>query len=196
MRHTFDEAFEKLIGHEGGFTKDRRDKGNWTGGRVGKGKLKGTKYGISAAAYPALDIENLTLEDAKEIYRTDYWDKVKCDDLPVGLDFLVFDIAVNHGVLDAALFLQEGIGAHVDGIIGPRTLRRANSRDVEESIKAVSTVRACDYASLKTVGIYGKGWYRRLVETTVQAIDMHRNALDQSKGEPEEVLGGLFRKVS
>ncbi len=196
MEHNYDKAFELLIGHEGGFTKDRRDTGNWTGGRVGKGALKGTKYGISAASYPSLDIVNLTLEDAKGIYKEDYWDKCRCDELPSGLDMLVFDIAVNHGTRDGALFLQEGIGAHVDGVIGPRTLKRANTRDVEKSIKAVSTVRACDYASLKAVSIYGKGWYRRLVDTTVQAIDMARGLLDPSNAEPKDsVLGGFFRRV-
>ena len=66
---TFDQAFERLIGHEGNFTNDKDDRGNWTTGIIGKGQLKGTKYGISAMTYPQLDIKNLTLDQAKQIYK-------------------------------------------------------------------------------------------------------------------------------
>ena len=69
MTTTFDTAFANVIGLEGGYTDDPRDRGNWTGGTVGQGKLRGTKYGISAAAFPTLDIANLTLDAAKAIYR-------------------------------------------------------------------------------------------------------------------------------
>ena len=61
----FDKAFDRLIGHEGGFTNDSRDAGNWTGGKVGVGKLVGTKFGLSAATYPTLDIKNITIVEAK-----------------------------------------------------------------------------------------------------------------------------------
>ena len=75
----FDRAFEETIGLEGGFSRDPDDNGNWTGGRKGLGKLKGTKYGISAAQYPSLDIESLTLHGAKEICRRDYWSPLRLD---------------------------------------------------------------------------------------------------------------------
>ena len=69
----FDNAFKIILKHEGGFQKMPGDKGNWTGGKVGAGVLKGTKYGISAAQFPDLDIENLTIEDAEAIYKKEYW---------------------------------------------------------------------------------------------------------------------------
>ena len=77
----FDRAFEETISLEGGFSRDPDDNGNWTGGRKGLGELKGTKYGISAAQYPSLDIENLTPHGAKEIYRRDYWNPLRLDSI-------------------------------------------------------------------------------------------------------------------
>src|SRR5690554_991684 len=75
----FDLAFERLIGHEGKFTDNRADRGNWTTGRVGVGELKGTKFGISAMTYPHLDIKSLTLEQAKDIYLRDFWLRAGAD---------------------------------------------------------------------------------------------------------------------
>lgn len=72
----FDAAFALTVGEEGGFSQDPRDGGNWTGGAPGKGSLRGTKYGISAASYPTLHIDALTLADAKAIYRRDFWGAV------------------------------------------------------------------------------------------------------------------------
>jgi lysozyme family protein len=123
----FDAAFERLIGHEGGFTQDTRDRGNWTGGQIGKGVCKGTKYGISAAAYPAEDIEHLTLDRAKEIYRRDYWGPAGCDAIPQELKFDVFDMAVNAGVVAAIKSLQVACAEDVDGKLGPRTLQAIQS---------------------------------------------------------------------
>src|SRR5215471_2909318 len=114
-------AFELLIGHEGDFTDDARDPGNWTAGKRGEGQLKGTKYGISAASYPTLDIKNLTLDQAREICERDYWAKAGCPDLPPRLAFAVFDAAVNNGVGRAVRWLQAAVRADQDGAYGPAT---------------------------------------------------------------------------
>lgn len=166
MKDNFDPSFELVIGHEGGFTDDRHDRGNWTSGKVGVGKLKGTKYGVSAMAYPDLDIRNLTLQDAKDIYRRDYWNKCQCDELPAGLDYLTFDAAVNHGVSRAGRFLQTAVGAAVDGQIGPKTVAKANA--VLDKSKAVSEFcvnRGLFYTEIGTFQRYKLGWFRRLFET-------------------------------
>lgn len=118
----FDIVFKNLIHHEGGFQNNRGDKGNWTGGNIGLGENKGTKFGISAKAYPDLDIKNLTLEDAKEIYRRDYWKKIQGEKLGPGLDNLVMDIAVNAGPQKGARYLQQALGLKADGRIGDETL--------------------------------------------------------------------------
>ena len=110
----FLDAFAKLIGHEGGLSLDPRDRGNWTGGRRDWGELKGTKYGISAHAFPDLDIKSLTLEQARQIYRDKYWSAACCDMLPDPLKFPVFDLAVNSGPGRAARLLQRAVGAEED----------------------------------------------------------------------------------
>src|SRR5574337_1062858 len=91
----FSEAFQRLLGNEGSYSDDPADPGNWTGGKVGEGELRGTKYGISAKTYPALDIAHLTAEQAQAIYYADYWMAHKLDQLPDVLRFDVFDGAVN-----------------------------------------------------------------------------------------------------
>lgn len=200
MIDNFSRCFELTMGIEGGFTDDPRDPGNWTGGKRNKGTLKGTKFGISAASYPHLDIKNLTLQDAKNIYKADYWDAVRGDEMPKGLDFILWDIAVNHGPHDAKVWLQAAIGAASDGIIGPRTMKRLATKNVEDVIKEVCALRANNYARLKAVSVYGKGWYRRLTSTLVDAIDMSREpTLDQSKEAPKASgwsFPNLFRRIA
>lgn len=180
----YDIAFELVVGHEGGFTNDSRDRGNWTSGKIGVGTLKGTKYGVSAMAYPTLDIRNLTLDQAKEIYRRDYWSKVAGDDLPLPLAFLTFDAAVNHGVSQGAKFLQAAVGAHQDGAIGPRTLERVRAKDVAEAVEVFAVERQLFYTRISTWGTFGKGWTRRLVSTVAQALKLHTAPLSQNKAEP------------
>jgi lysozyme family protein len=94
----YDRIFKTIVNVEGGFTKNPKDRGNWTSGVIGRGELKGTKYGISAMAYPHLDIKNLTVEQAKDIYYRDYWLKAGCHQLPADAALLLFDMAVNSGV--------------------------------------------------------------------------------------------------
>lgn len=194
MKENFERSFELVIGHEGGFTKDRKDRGNWTTGIIGKGQLKGTKFGVSAMAYPDLDIENLTLDQAKDIYLTDYWMKVRADDLPDGLDYLAFDMAVNHGVGQSAKFIQEAVGAVPDGAIGPRTLERIRSRDPQAIIKETAARRMVFYAGIKTFKDYGLGWSRRLMDALSTALGWIQAPLDQSNAEPS-FMQTWFRRV-
>lgn len=191
MRENFDHAFELVIGVEGGFTDDRKDRGNWTSGVVGKGERKGTKYGVSAMSYPDLDIKNLTLDQAKDIYFRDYWSKVRCDDFPTGLDYLMFDMAVNHGTAGAVRFLQTAVGAVIDGEIGPRTLERVRLRKPVDIIIETSVRRMMSYTEIKTFKDYGLGWTRRAFNVASTAIDMAQGPLDQSN-----TGFGLFRRVA
>ena len=95
---TFDDAFAYVVGEEGKLSTDRTDPGNWTKGSVGCGLFVGTKYGISAAAYPLLDIPNLTLADARSVAKRDYWDKLAGDVLPYGTALCLFDFGYNAGI--------------------------------------------------------------------------------------------------
>lgn len=158
----FDNAFDLVIGHEGGFTLLRSDTGNWTGGKVGVGQLKGTKYGIASNSYPSLDIKNLTLAQAKQIYKRDYWDKVKGDQLPPELSFHVFDMAVNGGISRGIKLLQKTVGTTEDGLIGPATLAAVNRMNVADAVLIYNANRLQFYTSLGTFVTFGKGWTNRV----------------------------------
>ena len=147
----FDTAFEKLIGHEGGYSNDPHDPGGET------------KFGISKRAYPALDIRNLTLADAKAIYKRDYWDRAQCDRLPPELAFDVFDAAVNSGIGQAIRWLQRAVGVADDGYVGPLTLG-ALTRDGDPSAVQArfNGHRLAFMTNLSTWQTFGKGWARRI----------------------------------
>ncbi len=161
----FDRAFDLIVGHEGLFSTDRKDPGNWTGGRVGRGIFKGTKYGISSKSYPELDIENLTLDDAKVIYRRDYWDRVHGDQLPPGVAYVVLDAQINTG--RGVKWLQEASGTVADGVYGPATraaVRRA-SKNPLLLMRDINALRLEHYMQLDRLNdINGLGWARRVID--------------------------------
>ncbi len=159
---TFDQAFDLLIDHEKGFQDDYNDRGNWTSGVVGKGELKGTKYGITAMTYPHLDIRNLSLEDAKDIYKRDWWDAMRCDELDPELAFQMFDGAVNSGRGNAVRWLQRALGVVDDGHVGPVTMVALNKEDPKNVILLYNVERLEFLAKISTFNHNGRGWVRRV----------------------------------
>ena len=151
----FDQAFDLVIGHEGGYVNDKRDPGGET------------KYGISKRAFPFLDIKNLTLEHAKEIYRQDYWNRLKLDQLPECVRFDLFDAAVNSGVKAAGKMLQKACEVIPDGIIGPQTISAANSMDPEQLDSRLSGQRLLFLTELPTFPTYGRGWVKRVATNLI-----------------------------
>ena len=158
----FNLSFENVIGVEGGYTQDPEDTGNWTGGRKGVGKLNGTKYGVSAASYPSLDIKSITLDDAKAIYYRDYWQVINGDAFPFSISNALFDCAVNSGCSSATKLLQRSLGVVSDGKIGKQTIAAAQAKDQTELLIDFLTARAVFYARLAKFELYGKGWMKRL----------------------------------
>jgi lysozyme family protein len=118
----FAAALKFTFGAEGGFQNDYNDPGNWTGGSVGQGQLVGTKFGVSAAAYPTLDIANLTLSDASAIYQRDYWNPILGPQLPDLVAIATFDASVNSGPANAVRWVQRAADVTPDGVMGPVTL--------------------------------------------------------------------------
>ena len=175
----FEQAFAVVVGHEGGYSAEPGDPGNWTGGAEGAGRLAGTKFGISAAAYPDLDITGLTLADAQAIYRRDYWQRVQADALPAPLALLVFDSAVNNGVGHAARWLQTAAGVTADGLIGPATLAAVARAEPATLCAEFQAQRLMFMASLPTWREFGLGWARRLCALPYQSL-----ALAASAGQP------------
>ena len=154
---TFDECFEKLIGHEGGYVNDPRDPGGET------------KFGISKRAHPSLDIGSLTLDDAKKLYKRDYWERAQCDRLHPDLAFQVFDGAVNSGIGNSIRWLQEASGVAVDGVVGPLTLRKVGDMEPSIIIARYNGVRLKFMASLSTWDVFGRGWARRIAANLMEA---------------------------
>jgi lysozyme family protein len=134
----FDAAYAIVVGEEGGYSDDPRDPGNWTGGKVGVGELKGTLGGISAAAYPEEDIKNLTPERRKFLFKRDYWDKANLDAVSWEIALIEFDAAVNLG----SGFEHTLHGTAVE----------------------IAAERAMRYAENKNLQTYGKGWFIRLFD--------------------------------
>lgn len=165
----FDQAFERLRGHEGGFTDDPKDKGNWTGGAIGQGVLKGTKFGISAMSYPGEDIKNLTLERAKAIYARDFWGPAGCDAVPDGMRFDLFDMAVNSGVRAAVKCLQKAVGETADGVLGPRTLQAVQSMPPLRVVARFNGARLMYVTEAHAWPAYGRGWARRIAANLLEA---------------------------
>lgn len=155
----FDLAFDRLIKHEGGFSDDPRDLGNWTGGAVGVGELKGTKFGIAAHSYPYLDIKNLNLAQAKEIYRRDFWDIL--GNAHPAIKFQLFDAAVNHGRGNAIRFLQRAVRVADDGRWGQVSQSALIAMDHNDVLLRFVAYRLKFWAALKTFDTYGRGWTNR-----------------------------------
>jgi lysozyme family protein len=149
MSTCFDKAFDILMTVEGGYVNDKYDLGGET------------KYGISKNSYPKVNIKELTLDEAKQIYKKDYWDRCSCDKITYPLNILLFDAAVNHGVLSASSLLQETLNVDVDGHIGANTIKAALKANSEISALFLTT-RAAYYRSLSSFSRYGKGWMKRL----------------------------------
>lgn len=164
MRSQFDSLIDRVLSHEGGFTLDPRDPGNWTGGKRNVGILKGTKFGVAANSYPNLDIKNLTRAQAIEIYRRDYWQKVQGDKLPAAFAYQALDAAVNHGWSRSIKWLQEAAGVKADGVIGPVTLAAVNKTHPSDLVLLFNAIRLEFYTNLPTWATYGKGWTRRVAQ--------------------------------
>jgi len=153
-------SVETVLGSEGGYVNDSHDPGGET------------KYGISKRAYPSVDIKNLTKEDAIRIYKRAYWDKVKGDSLPSGIDIVVFDGAINSGVSRSAKWLQKAVGVPQDGLIGPQTIYATQQLDCEVVIRSILAQRYTFLRSLPTWSRYKNGWTRRLEELKKIALSL------------------------
>jgi len=158
----FDSSFDRVFVNEGGFTDVRGDRGNWTSGKVGEGELKGTKYGISAMTYFDLDIKNLTIYEAKAIYRRDWWDKLSMELLPCAMQYQMFDAALNHGMRPATKMLQNAAGVKADGSIGPVTRATVANTDINDLLMRFLGERLIFMTNVSTWHLFGKGWARRI----------------------------------
>ena len=170
-----------MVGAEGrGLDLTSSDPGNWTGGAVGSGVLRGSKYGISAAIYPSIDIANLTEVAAQAIFDRDYWSKIGCDRLHPALGFLVVDAEYNGG--QPIRWMQQAVGTVIDGDFGDDTERAATLAMASNPTGVVATFAAlhlgylaiCRLWPIDGVDADGRplGWVTRLTNALALAVSV------------------------
>lgn len=155
---TFEEAFELLIGHEGGYVNNPKDPGGET------------KYGISKRTYPREDIPNMTLDRARWLARRDFWGPAGCDVVPAGMKFDLFDAAYNSSPRRAVQFLQRACGIPDDGVLGKQTVMAVQSMDPER-LQARFNGWRLDFMNDNptTWAEFGRGWAQRIAENLKRA---------------------------
>lgn len=145
----FDTAFDRLMGHEGGYVNNPADPGGET------------NWGISKRSYPDVNIKNLTRDQAKEIYRRDFWDRGQMDQFDAAVAFQTLDFAVNSGIETAIRKLQAAAGVADDGHIGPVTVAAIKNRGVNDMIMLLTAERIEFQTKLKNGDTFWRGWMRR-----------------------------------
>lgn len=146
----FDIAFDRLMGHEGGYQNDPNDPGGET------------NWGISKRSYPDEDIKNMTKERAKELFRRDFWNKVNADRLHDGVAWQAADFAYHSGPGVAVRYLQRALDVADDGDWGPASQAAADASDEHDTIMLLNAERLDFMARLKNWPNHGKGWARRI----------------------------------
>lgn len=172
MRENWDAALAAVLHHEGGYVHHPLD----PGGITNLGCTKTTWERWCGRPVDEAEMRALTPADVAPLYKERYWDKVKADELPAGVDYVVFDTAINSGPGRAVKLLQEAIGATPDGAIGPLTLRAVAAMPAAEVINKFQDSRLVYLQSLPTWPTFGRGWARRVEEGRTAALQMCQSA--------------------
>jgi len=168
MRENFDEALKAVLMHEGGYVNHPRD----PGGRTNLGVTQKVWEAWVGKAVGEKEMRGLTPATVAPMYKKKYWDAVKADDLPTGLDYLMFDFAINAGPGRAIRTMQKAIGTNPDGVIGPKTMAALKAADQKDLIAKFSIEKELFYKALPTFATFGKGWMRRVAEAQSHAVTM------------------------
>ena len=168
MKDNFEQCLALVLKHEGGWVNHPADPGGET--MLGVTKKNWETY--IGHPVPAGGMKNLTVKDVTPFYRANYWNKVRGDQLPDGVDYAVFDYAVNSGVSRAAKQLQACVGATQDGIIGQKTLEAVAKVSPVALIKCICDNRLAFLKTLPTWKTFGKGWSSRVSDVGKTAKSM------------------------
>lgn len=169
MRRNFAPSLAAVLVHEGGYVNDPRD----PGGATNKGVTQRT-YDVWRVDHqlPKRSVKHITDAEVMAIYKRMYWDKVSGDLLPSGLDYCLFDFAVNSGPRRAATYLQRILGVADDGKIGPVTLDAVEAVPAKDLIEGVCNLRLAFLKKLPTFAHFGRGWSRRVAEVRSKAREL------------------------
>lgn len=177
----FDEVVKHILTDEGGYVDHPSDPGGATNMGITRVTLARWR-GVPVTDLPKSEVKNLTVEEAIKIYRKNYADKVRFDDLPAGLDYTVLDYAVNSGPDRSIRELQDQVGVAVDGVIGPNTLEAIRKiKDVKTVINRFNDDRMTFLQGLKTFPTFGKGWTRRVSGVRSLSLQMADQAVKPVK---------------
>ena len=153
--------------HEGGWSDHPKDPGGAT--------MNGVTLAVFRKYHPGAtkdDLRAISDEDVQRIYRVGYWNPVRGDSLPAGVDLATFDFAVNSGVSRGAKALQAAVGAAVDGMVGPMTVALAGRVDPVKTVQAICGKRLSFVRGLSTFSTFGKGWSRRIADIEARGVKM------------------------
>lgn len=165
----FLEDLPHVLKHEGGFVNHPKD----PGGATNKGVTLATFRRYVPGATVA-DLRNISADMVARVYRDGYWNAVRADDLPRGVDYVTFDAAVNSGPSRGAKWTQRAVGATQDGKVGPRTIAAARAADPRETIRRATDYRLGFVQSLRTWSTFGRGWARRIGEVRARGLALVR----------------------
>ncbi|QRE74122.1 glycoside hydrolase family 108 protein [Methylobacterium aquaticum] len=166
---TFERALILVLTHEGGWSDDPQDPGGATNLGVTIGTLS-LELGRPATR---AEVQALTPATVAPIYRRRFWDAIQGDALPAGLDYALFDFAVNSGPRRAVIGLQRALGIADDGRLGPVTLAALQGRNVPELVNALSDGRLTFLRALSNWPRFGRGWGRRVEDVRAAALALH-----------------------
>lgn len=173
MRANFAPSLAAVLVHEGGFVNDPQDPGGATNRGVTQVVYDAWRLGEGLARRSVNLINDY---EVGAIYRRNYWNACRCDDLPSGLDYCIFDFAVNSGVNRASRYLQRALGVVADGSIGPATVAAVSAKPTAPLIAAVNDARLAFLRHLPTFARFGRGWTQRVTDVDAMAIGMSRSA--------------------
>lgn len=168
MKQNFDAALKHVLADEGGFVNHFADPGGMTNLGVTKAVWEEwLGHPVDEKAMRAL-----TPEMVGPMYKRRYWDKAGCNDLPDGIDYFVFDTAVNSGPGRAIKLLQACVNADVDGLLGPKTLAAVKAFDQKQLVQDYAKRRLSYLTELKNWPTFGKGWTTRVNRVEQIALKM------------------------
>lgn len=163
MKENYDFCLQQVLKYEGGYVNHPQDPGGPTNKGVTQDVYDGWR---KAHNQPTQSVKNISMNEVQGIYRQLYWDKIRGDDLPAGVDMAVFDFAVNSGVSRASKYLQGIVGVPVDGIIGPQTIQATK----DYVAIALTNKRLSFMQSLSIWPTFGKGWGARINDVKKQIL--------------------------
>ncbi|AVX04252.1 hypothetical protein MXMO3_01726 [Maritalea myrionectae] len=162
MQRNFAAALKLVLKHEGGYVDHPSDPGGATNQGITRKTLARWRGLKDWRQLPKSEVKNISADEVRQIYKARYWDKVRGDDLPSGLDYCVFDFAVNSGWSRAAIALQRVLGVADDGVIGPVTLEAVSKANTKRLINKMCDDRMRFLKRLRHWSVFGKGWSRRV----------------------------------